>query len=64
MIDYFKHNLDLILQARRNFGPHFDEEAVLADTADYVWDPEGPHVLFFNIPNDISKAAITTFSIR
>ena len=41
-----------------------NEETILADETDYKWDTEWSHVLFFNIPNDISNAAIVTISVH
>ena len=41
IIDYFSHNVDLNAQARKNFRPqNTDDETVLAEQSDYVWDPE------------------------
>ena len=41
IIDYFSHKFDLIEQARKHFRPQStDDENVLAEQSDYVWDPE------------------------
>ena len=64
IIDYFTHNLDLISQARKNFRlQNSADDTVLAEQSDYVWDPQWSHLLFFNIPTDISSQAIGTISI-
>ena len=65
IIDNFAHNIDLISLARKKFRPqNSDNETVLADETDYVWDPDRSQLLFINIPNDISSQATTTFSIN
>ena len=47
IIDYFSHNLDFIEKARKNFRPqNTDDETVLAEQSDYVWDPEWSHNFF------------------
>ena len=62
---YFSHNVDLNEQAGKNFRPQStDNETVLAEQSDYVWDPEWSHDLFINIPTDISSRAISTISIN
>ena len=62
IIDYFSHNIDLIEQARKKFRQQItDDETVLAEQSDYVWDPEWSYELFINIPTDISSQAISTF---
>ena len=54
--DYFTHNLDLIAQARKNFRPQStNDDTVIAEQSDYVWDPEWSHPAFINIPADISS---------
>ena len=59
--DYFTHNLDLISQARKNFRPqNTNDDTVIAEQSDYVWDPEWSHPAFINIPQDISSQAIST----
>ena len=64
-IDYFTHNIDLIPQARKNFRPQkTDDDTVIAEQSDYIWDPDWSHPLFLNIPIDISSQAINTNSIR
>ena len=65
IVDYFSHNLDIIEQARKNFRlQNTDDETVLAEQSDYVWDPEWSHESFINIPTDISSQAIHTISIH
>ena len=56
IIDLFTHNLDLISQARKNFRPQStNDNTVVAEQSDYVWDPEWSHPAFINIPKDISS---------
>ena len=63
IIDYFVHNLDLILLARKSFQPqNSDDETILADEIYYVWDPDWSHPSLINIQTDISSRAITTVS--
>ena len=65
IIDYFNHNIDLIEQARKNFRPqNTEDETVLAEQSDYVWDPEWSHETFISIPTDISSQAMSTISIN
>ena len=53
-IDYFSHNTDFIAEARKNFRPqNTDDETVLAEKSDYVWDPEWSHESFINIYQQI-----------
>ena len=61
IIDYFTHNLDLISQARKNFRPqNTNDDTVLSEQSDYVWDPDWSHPAFLNIPQDISSQAKST----
>ena len=61
LIDYFTHNLDLISQARKNFRPqNTNDDTVISEQSDYVWDPDWSHPAFLNIPQDISSQAIST----
>ena len=61
--DYFAHNTDLISLARKNFRPQdTDDETVVAEQTDYVWDTEWSHTSFLNIPTDISSQAISAIS--
>ena len=54
IIDYFSHNIDLIEQARKFFRPQSaDDETVLAEQSDYVWDPEWSYEMFIITPTDI-----------
>ena len=65
IIDCFTHNLDLISQARKNFRPQStNDDTVIAEQSDYVWDPEWSHPAFINIPQDISSQAISTISFH
>ena len=65
IIDYFSHNLDLISQARKIFRPQStNDDTVIAEQSDYVWDPEWSHPVFINIPQDISSQAISTISFH
>ena len=64
-IDYFTHNIDLIEQARKTFRPKStNDDTVIAEQSDYVWDPEWSHPVFLNIPADISSQAISTISFH
>ena len=64
-IDYFTHNPDLIAQARKKFRPQStNDDTVIAEQSDYIWDPELSHPLFLIIPIDISSQAISTISIH
>ena len=65
MIDYFTNNLDLIAQARKNFRPQStNDDTVIEEQLDYLWDPEWSHPAFINIPQDISSQAISTISFH
>ena len=65
IIDYFTHNLNLIAQARKNFRPQStNDDTVIAEQSDYVWDPEWSHPAFINIPQNISSQAISTISFH
>ena len=65
IIYYFTHNIDIIEQARKNFRPQStNDDTVIAEQSDYIWDPEWSHPLFLNIPVDISSQAINTISIH
>ena len=58
-VDYFVHYSDLFLTARKSFRPQTsDDEIILADPADHVWDPEWSHLLFFKIPTDFKRATL------
>ena len=64
-IDYFTHNLVLISQATKNSRPQSNNDnTVIAEQSDYVWDPDWSHPLFINTPVDISGQAIHTISIH
>ena len=63
IIDYFTHNIDLISQARKNFRPqNSNDDTVITEQSDYVWDPEWSHPAFINFPQSISSQAISTIS--
>ena len=65
IIDYFTHNLDLISQARKNFRPQTtNDDTVLSQQSDCVWDPDWSHPAFLNIPQAISSQAINTISFH
>ena len=65
IIDYFTHNLDLISQARKNFRPqNTNDDTVLSEQSDYVWDSDWSHPAFLNIPQNISSQAISTISFH
>ena len=65
IIDYFKHNIDLIGDARRHFRPQNNtEETVIQEQSDYVWDPDWTHPLFINFPTSILSQTIDTISIH
>ena len=62
---FFVHNLDLISTAGKIFRPQTsDDETILVDQIEYVRDREKSHLLFVNIPNDFSIAAIATVSVQ
>ena len=61
------HNIhiDLIAQARKNFRPqNTNDDTVIAEQPDYIWDPDWSLPLFLNIPIDISSQTISTISIH
>ena len=61
----FTHNIDLISQVRKNFRPqNNNDDTVIAEQSDYVWDLDWSHPLFINIPVDISSQAIDTICIH
>ena len=65
IIDYFRHNLDLLSDARRLFRPQNNtDETVIREQSDYVWDPEWTHPVFINFPTSISSQTIDTISIH
>ena len=64
-IDYFTHNIDLIEQARKTFRTQStNDDTVIAEQSDYIWDPEWSHPAFLNFPADISSQAISTISFH
>ena len=55
--------MDLTEQARKTFRPQStNDETVIAEQSDYVWDPEWSHPAFSIFPVDISSQAIGTIS--
>ena len=65
IIDNFTHNIDLIAQARKNFRPQStNDDIVIAEQSDYIWDHDWSHPLFLDIPIDISSQTISTISIH
>ena len=65
IIDYFTHNLDLISQARKNFRPqNTNDDTVLSEHTDHVWDPDWSHPALLNISQAISSQAISTISFH
>ena len=44
--------------------PNTDDETILAEQTDYVWDPEWSHESFIDIPTDKSSQAISTISFH
>ena len=64
-IDYFTHNIVLIEQARKTFRfQSNNDDTVIAEQSDYVWDPEWSHPSFLNFPADISSQPISTISFH
>ena len=64
-IGYFIQKIDLIEQARKNFRPQStNDDTVIAEQSDYVWNPEWSHPAFLNFPADISSQAISTISFH
>ena len=64
-IDYFTHNINLIEQARKTFRPQStNDDTVLVEQSDYVWDPEWSHPAFLNFPADILSQTISTISFH
>ena len=63
IIDYFVHNIALISLARKIFRPqNANDETILGEKTDYVWDPKWSHDSFINIPTEISSQAISLTS--
>ena len=55
----------MILSQEKNFRPqNKDNETILAEQTDYVWDPEWSHESFNGIPSDKSSQALNTISIH
>ena len=66
IIDYFTHNIGLIERARKKFfrPQSTNDDTVIAQQSDYVWDPEWSHPLILIILIDISSQAISTITIH
>ena len=67
MVHYclFFPDIDLIAQSRKIFRPQSsDDEIVLADETDHVWDPDWSHPSIISIPTDLSSTAITTVFVN
>ena len=63
IFDYFTHNIDLISQARKNFRPvSINDDTVLSEESDDVWEPDWFHPFFLNIPIEISSQTVNTIS--
>ena len=63
--EFFIHNIDLIAQTRKKFRPQsINDDTVIAEQSDFVWDPDWSHPPFLNFSVDISSQAISTISIR
>ena len=61
----FTQHIDLIAQARKKFRPqNTNDDTVIAEISDYIWDPDWSLPLFLNIPIDISSQAISTISVH
>ena len=64
-IDYFTLNIDLIEQARKDFRPQStNDDTVIAEKSDYVWDSKRSHPAFLKFPVDISSRAINKISLH
>ena len=64
-IDYFTHNIDSTELARKNFRPQStNDDTVIAEQSDYVWDPDMSHPAVLNFPVDISSHAKNTISLH
>ena len=65
MIDYFTHNIDLVAQARKSFRPQStNDDTVITEQPDCVWEPDWSHTLFLNFQVDIASQAISTISVH
>ena len=65
IIEYFTHKIDLIVQATTNFRPQStNDDTVIAEQSDYIWDPDWSHPLILNIPIDILSQAVSTIAIH
>ena len=57
--------LRYFLESKKNFRPQTsDDETLLADQTDFLWDPERSRMLFFSSPSDISCASIANVSVH
>ena len=51
--------------SKKNFRPqNTNDDTVLSEQSDYVWDPDWSHHAFLNIPQAISSQAISTISFH
>ena len=65
IIDYFSHKIDFFCTSKKIFRTQsIDEETVLAEQSDCIWDPDWSHESFINIPTDISSQTISTISFQ
>ena len=65
VIVYIVHNIVFKAHSRKSFRPQSsDDETVLADETDNVWDPDWSHSSIINITFDTSSAAIATISVN
>ena len=63
IIDYFVHDIDLIALSRKNFLPqNSDNQTVIADELNNVFDPDWSHPSFIKITTDMSSQATTIIS--
>ena len=52
-------------QATTNFRPQStNDDTVIAEQSDYIWDPDWSHPLILNIPIDILSQAVSTIAIH
>ena len=51
--------------SKKKFRPQStNDDTLIAEQSDYVWDPEWSHPASINIPQDISSQAISTISFQ
>ena len=57
--------MGLISTSRNSFRLKIsDDETILPDQLDYVWEPEWSHLLFIYITTNTANAAIATVSVH